>query len=167
MEVNASAYDERTSKKGCRPDGCTPEKTRDGRRGANSRWSCKGEIVEGDGGCCIEYHFDDPQNIVFVSIAFYKGAKNSVTLDLYNNGELHSQITSSGSTNGYQDFGINTEETADIKLCLGGQENNDSQWLSITEVGARRFRMTIFSSATVKQCNLPASRAAIILILAA
>ena len=120
--------------------------TRDSSLDANSRWSCKGDLVEGDGGCCIEYYFEEPQDIVRVDIAFHKGTENIRTLNVYNNGELHTQIESSGSTFEYQEFAINTDETADLSLCLDDYESNTDMWLSITEVGTGSFKYALVES---------------------
>ncbi|CAN0537357.1 unnamed protein product, partial [Scytosiphon promiscuus] len=72
------------------PDGCTPENTRDTSLDANSRWSCKGDLVEGNGGCCIDYSFEEPQDIVSLDIAFHRGTDRTRTLDVYENGDFHS-----------------------------------------------------------------------------
>ena len=142
VTVEAVAFDERTAGSGCSPDGCTPENTRDSSLDANSRWSCKGDLVKGDGGCCIEYFFDEPQDIVDVNIAFHKGAERTRTLNVYNNGDFFTQIVSSGSTNGYEEFGLDSDETADLTLCLD-DSMSDSDWLSITEVGARSGKIYV------------------------
>lgn len=135
VAVTATAFDERTSDPGCSPDGCTAENTRDSSLDANSRWSCRGDLVGGDGGCCVEYSFEEPQDIVRMDIAFHRGAENVRTLDVFNNGEFLSQIESSGSTLGYQEFVVNTDETAGLSLCLADPETNTRTWLSMTEVG--------------------------------
>ena len=110
----------------CDPFSCCCENTMDGRRSPNSRWSCKG------GGCCITYYFSlEPQDIVIMRIAFHKGDERTRTLDVYDNGDHHSEITSSGNTLGYERFYLNTVDTEEIKLCLDGDED---EWLSITEV---------------------------------
>lgn len=135
VTVEASAFDERTSGSGCSPNGCTPGNTRDNSLDANSRWSCSGNLVEGDGGCCIEYSFEEPQDIVDMNIAFHRGTRRTRTLNVFDNGDFHSQIVSSGSTNGFEAFVLNSDETADITLCLDDSAS-DSVFLSITEVSA-------------------------------
>lgn len=67
-------------------------------------------------------------------MAFHKGDEDTRTLDVYDNGNYHSTITSSGTTLGYQDFDLFTDETEDIKLCLNDPRWNSDVWLSITEV---------------------------------
>lgn len=133
--MEAVAFDERTAGSGCSPDGCTAENTRDDSLDANSRWSCKGDLVKGGGRCCIEYSFVEPQDIVNMNIAFHKGTERTRALDVYNNGDLFTEIESSGSTNGYQGFVLDSDETADLTLCLDDSMSG-SDWLSITEVGA-------------------------------
>lgn len=134
MVTKASAYDERTSGYGCSPDGCLPENTRDGNRGANSRWSCQGLLVTGVGGCRIEYNFEDPQDIVKVRIAFHKGDENVRTLNVIVDGSFHSQITSSGETDGFQGFALNTKQTSKVVLRLADHASRPEEWLGITEV---------------------------------
>ncbi|CAM9135087.1 unnamed protein product, partial [Laminaria digitata] len=137
VDVDANAYDTRTSGSGCNPNGCVPDNTRDGSRSDNSRWSCQGDIPyssdEGEG-CCITYSFEEPQDIVRMRIAFHKGDENTRTLYVVDNGSYHSTITSSGSTLGFQNFNIDTDETEEIMLCLGDPLWYTDTWLSITEV---------------------------------
>ncbi|CAM9277364.1 unnamed protein product [Laminaria digitata] len=68
-----------------------------------------------------------------MNIAFHRGTDRTQVLDVYDNGKLHSQIESSGLTNDYQEFALNSDETADLTLCLDDSAS-DSEWLSITEV---------------------------------
>ena len=143
VDVDATGYDTRTSGNGCSPDGCVPSNTRDGDLLANSRWSCRGDILDSsndDEGCCITYYFEEPQDIVTMRIAFHRGDENTRSLDVFDNGDQHSTITSSGSTLGYQNFELNTDETEDIKLCLDNPNENTNVWLSITEVRWRSSR---------------------------
>ncbi|CAN0058241.1 unnamed protein product, partial [Laminaria digitata] len=113
-----------------------PENTRD--RDINSRWSCKGDIITGSGGCWIEYYLDEPQDIVEVQLAFYKGTSRTRTLNVYENSQFHSQIQSSGTTNGYQTFELDTDETSVLRFYLDDWENNPTMWLSIKEVRLNR-----------------------------
>ena len=117
-------------------DYCDPNNTLDKSLSINSRWSCKGDILDDDDeGCWIEYYFGEPQDIVKVKIAFYKGTENTRKLNVYGNGVYHSQIESSGTTNGYQSFYLDTDETEKLTFHLDHWESNPSMWLSITEVG--------------------------------
>lgn len=135
VEVAASAYDTRSSGNGCSPNGCIPENTRDRSTANNSRWSCKGDLMDDDTDqrCWIEYYFEEPQDIVEIRISFYKGTKNTRTLDVYDNGAYHSEIESSGETNWYQTFYLDTDETETLRLYL--DDSSTKTWLSIKEVG--------------------------------
>ena len=137
VDVDASGYDPRTSGSGCSPNGCIPANTRDGSRSSNSRWSCKGDIFDSsddDEGCWIAYYIDEPQDLVEIQVAFYKGKEDKSTLKVYNNGRYHGKIKSSGSTNGYQTFELDTNETEELKLRL---DDDGDVWISITEVRPR------------------------------
>ena len=70
-----------------------------------------------------------------MKIAFHNGTVRTRLLNVYDNGDFHSQIESSGLTNGFQEFALNSDETAVITLCLD-DSMSDAEWLSITEVGA-------------------------------
>ena len=143
MEVAASAFDERTTGYGCGPDGCTPENTRDGNLDDNSRWSCKGDLIEDDGGCCIEYFFGEPQDILRLDIAFYKGTERTRTLNVYGNDEFLVQIEASGASDEYEAFALDSYQITDLTLCLDEPESTGDDWISITEVGFRFFRSRI------------------------
>lgn len=136
VDVSASGYDKRTSGNGCSPNGCIPENTRDGSRSSNSRWSCKGDILgeKKSKGCWIKYSFDNPQDIVDIKIAFYKGTEDTRTLKVYNNGNYLKKIKSSGKTNKFQTFSLDTDETEQLKLYLDDYQSNSDVWFSITEV---------------------------------
>ena len=98
VDVAATGFDQRTGGSGCSPNGCVPENTRDTSFSANSRWSCQGDILDSanaDEGCCITYFFEEPQDIVRLRMAFHKGDEDTRTLDVYDNGNYHSTITSS------------------------------------------------------------------------
>ena len=139
VEVAASAYDERTSGKGCSPDGCIPENNRDKSLSNNSRWSCKGDVIDGhDEGCSIEYYFDEPQDIVTIRIAFYEGTKRTRTLNVFDKGAYHSQIQSSGETDRYQTFYLDIDNTEELRLYLDDWESNSDVWLSLKEVSRKR-----------------------------
>ena len=64
-------------------------------------------------------------------IAFHLRDERARTLDVYDKGDQHSEITSSGNTLEYENSYLNTDETEDINLCLDGDED---EWLSITKV---------------------------------
>ena len=135
--MDANGYDERTSGSGCSPSGCVPYNTRDGEPWSNSRWSCKGEILDKsdrDDGCCIWYTFEEPQDIEEVSIAFDRGTERTRCLDVFSNGKKIDTINSSGKTSDFEWFNIYTDETKELRFCLCDPKSNENVWLSITEV---------------------------------
>ena len=137
VDVDANGYDERTSGSGCRPSGCVPYNTRDDEPWSNSRWSCKGEILDKsdrDDGCCIWYTFEEPQDIEEVSIAFDRGTERTRCLDVFSNGKKIDTINSSGTTSDFEWFNIYTDETKELRFCLCDPKWNENVWLSITEV---------------------------------
>lgn len=74
--VSANAYDTRfADNNGCGNTGCLPEFTRDSNTKIESRWSCSKSL--GEGNCYIEYTFDEPQDVISMNIAFYKGDERS------------------------------------------------------------------------------------------
>ncbi|CAM9470281.1 unnamed protein product, partial [Sphacelaria rigidula] len=125
-----SPYDERTSGSGCSPNGCTPENTRDGDTSEESRWSCKYALE--DTTCKVTYYFEEPQDIVELKVAFYKGDQRSRSLKIKLNGDTFETITSSGETTDLETWTLNSDETASLTLEASGL--GDSEWLSITEV---------------------------------
>ena len=69
---------------GCQANGCEPELTRDGVTAANaeSRWSCAAKLVPGGLQCAIDFVFEDPQDIMGVEVAFYKGDERTRTVEV-------------------------------------------------------------------------------------
>ena len=57
--VDVSGFDKKTSGSGFSPDSCRPETSRDDSLDRNSHSSCKGDLVDGNGGRCIEYYVDE------------------------------------------------------------------------------------------------------------
>lgn len=88
--ISATAYDMRPGSAsggvGCGEvggDGCTPANSRDGvASDVESRWSCAAKLVDGDGPCQIEYTFGEPQDIVDIQVAFWKGDERTRTLEV-------------------------------------------------------------------------------------
>ena len=137
VDVDANGYDDRTSGNGCSPSGCVPYNTRDDEPWSNSRWSCKGEILDKsdrDDGCCIWYTFEEPQDIEEVSIAFDRGTERTRCLDVFSNGKKIDTINSSGKTSDFEWFNIYTDETKELRFCLCDPKWNENVWLSLTEV---------------------------------
>ena len=157
VSVDANGYDTRTSGSGCSPKGCVPYNTRDNDIWANSRWSCKGDILGSsykNDGCCITYSFEVAQDLVSMSIAFHKGNENTRTLDVFDNGKHHSTITSSGKTLDYQYFDLYTDETKDLKLCLDDPKWYTDVWLSITEVRRGWGKGVVFRNVRTYMCPI-------------
>ncbi|CAN0387633.1 unnamed protein product, partial [Pylaiella littoralis] len=88
--VSATAYDAlpgaHGGMSGCGEvggDGCVPANTRDGISSeVESRWSCAMELVEDEGPCVIEYTFSEPQDIMDIQVAFWKGEERTRTIDV-------------------------------------------------------------------------------------
>lgn len=95
VAVSATAHDVRpgraTLERGCGAiggDGCTAELSRDGiSSDVESRWSCATKIVPGGGACQIEYTFAEPQDVVDIQVAFWKGNERARTLEVRASGD--------------------------------------------------------------------------------
>lgn len=134
VQVEAVAYDDSTGDDGCTPNGCIPENTRDNNRGANSRWSCRGTLVGGNGGCRIEYNFGERQDIHSLRIAYHEGTERTLTLNVMVDGNLFTTIESSGTTDAFQIFPLDTMNTMTIGLNHDDFANRPNEWVSLTEV---------------------------------
>ncbi|CAM9850942.1 unnamed protein product [Ascophyllum nodosum] len=127
--VNANAFDSRTSGTGCAPIGCVAVNTRDS--SLSSRWSCKGDLLDGES-CEITFNFEEPQDIVRMDIAFYKGTERTRLLEVEVNGSKNSEVESSGTTDGLENFELDTDEVETLTLKSLGLDRDE--WISITEV---------------------------------
>ena len=79
VSVSANAYDTRlTGDHGCGDTGCLPTLMRDGSTLPESRWSCSKNL--GEGNCYVEYTFDEPQDVISMNIAFYRGDERKRTV---------------------------------------------------------------------------------------
>lgn len=102
ITASANAYDVRPgaaySNSGCMEDGCTPGLTRDGETDdTESRWSCIPSIVANGELCEIDFMFENPQDIVEVKVAFWKGDERTRTLEVREH-SLQGKIPFSGSS---------------------------------------------------------------------
>ena len=70
-----------------------------------------------------------------IPISVYKRAERTWTLDVYEKGNFHCQIKSSGPAVGYETLHLFTDETTHLKLILAAYESNPDVWLSVQEVG--------------------------------
>ncbi|CAM9541047.1 unnamed protein product [Ascophyllum nodosum] len=129
VTVSASAYDERSSGVGCSPDGCVAANTRD--NDLSTRWSCMEDLTDGDN-CKLTLELEEPQDIVLIQIAFYKGDMRTRQVKLNLNDSGGDVIESSGETAGLEIFEINTEDTQTLSLEAMGLSANE--WISFTEV---------------------------------
>lgn len=137
ISTTANAFDERagaaSGMSGCQLNGCEPGLTRDGVTAADaeSRWSCAAKLVPGELPCAIDFVFEDPQDIVDVEIAFYKGDDRTRTVEATINGEVIGEFGSSpGSL--FNALGIQGVGVETLTLKAVGLGAND--WLSFTEV---------------------------------
>ncbi|CAM9823118.1 unnamed protein product, partial [Ectocarpus sp. 4 AP-2014] len=137
--VTSTAFDERPGRSsgdvGCGEDGgdgCAPTNTRDGiYTDIESRWSCATRLVPDEGPCQIEFTFAEPQNIVEIQVAFWKGDERTRTLGVYVDGQLtythESYADATFNTLGVTASGANTvmlESTALLSY----------EWISLIEV---------------------------------
>lgn len=143
-----SPWDMRTlaSEGGCPPSGCFPGNTRDGSTDPLSRWSC--ERVSGRS-CEICFSLEgEPQDIVRLEIAFYKGDIRQrlfdvTTLDTSGKTCTYPRFLSTGTTLGFESWDLNSDET--VKVCLQYAPNpalSTNTWFSITEVTHRSVHNT-------------------------
>eukprot|EP00752_Nemacystus_decipiens_P018357 g16468.t1 len=139
VRVAATAYDERPGRSsnmaGCGDeggDGCAPSNSRDGVvSNVESRWSCATTLVGGGGPCQIEYTFAEPQDIVDIQVAFWKGDERTRTLDVYLDGELAATHESySGST--FNSLATAGNEVTTVMLESVGLLSGE--WISLLEV---------------------------------
>lgn len=133
-EVTVTANGWETSEDICGAGGCVPGNTRDGSMADMSRWACKEDIV-GDN-CVIDFEFEEPQDLVSMKIAFYKGDESKQEFKLRVNGEVVTKLESSGETDGYETFMLNTDETS--SLGLEGLGMDGDEYMSIIEVRGLR-----------------------------
>ena len=86
VSVSTNMFDTRAGEAfgdvGCGETGCRPELTMDGSVDLESRWACAQKLNPGGGVCQIVFVFEDPQDIVEVQVAFYKGSERSRTLQV-------------------------------------------------------------------------------------
>ncbi|CBJ34216.1 conserved unknown protein [Ectocarpus siliculosus] len=84
--VSSTAHDVRPGDDGCGEVGglgCTAANTRDGIFSEiESRWSCATKLVDDEGPCQIEFTFAEPQTIVDIQVAFWKGNERTRTLEV-------------------------------------------------------------------------------------
>ena len=135
--VEANSFDSRTSGAGCTPIGCVAANTRDSC--LSSRWSCKGDLLDGES-CEITFNFEEPQDIMRMDIAFYKGTERTRLLEVEVNGSSNSELVSSGTTDGLESFELDADEVETVTLRSCSLDGNE--WISLTEVRWKAWRCT-------------------------
>lgn len=102
----------------------------------------------------LTFRLDDPQDIVELNIAFFKGDERTRTFLVKSWNEegvkTTRYFTSSGTITGFENFEIDTEET--VKLQIVPSSPNTLDWLSIVEVSIIFvFRLVAFQPTRVVQ----------------
>ena len=96
-----------------------------------SRWSCKADVSEVDA-CELKLEFDEPQDIVQMKMALYKGDERTRSVNVWIDGVYTHTITSSGTTIDFETYDLIAPGAMTVVLQASGVEGNG--WLSITEV---------------------------------
>ncbi|CAM9132154.1 unnamed protein product [Ectocarpus sp. 13 AM-2016] len=137
--VSATAHDVRPGSSGddvgCGEvggPGCTATNTRDGIvSDMESRWSCATSLAPDEGPCQIEFAFAEPQNIVDIQVAFWKGNERTRTLGVHVNGELtHTYESYADST--FNMLGVTATEASTVMLESVALLSDE--WISLLEV---------------------------------
>lgn len=134
--ASANVFDEKTVVDGgCDPSGCTADLTRDLNLNGTSRWSCKFDLESTP--CQLWYSFEDPQDIVRLEIAFYKGDERTrafsvTTFNDFGSSSFNYEFVSSGGTLDYELFEINSSGV--LEMFITPLDPNFNDWLSIVEV---------------------------------
>lgn len=92
----------------------------------------KSNINRQDDTCEIIYRFEEPQDIVEIRVAFYKGDERKRKLKVKVNWDVYEIVESSGETEDFETFEINTKDTTTLSLKAHGLYRDE--WLSIIEV---------------------------------
>ena len=143
VSASANGYDTRDGGNGCFPSGCLPDNVLDDSIADDSRWSCNAEL-SGIDACELTLMFDEPQDIVQIYMALYKGDERTRSVNVWVDGVFTHTITSSGTTTGFETYDLIAPGATTVVL----QGVDDSEWLSITEV-----RRTLNSMAYVFEIN--------------
>lgn len=131
ITASANGWDTRTEGYGCAPSGCVADNVLDDSIEDVSRWSCKAE-ASGVEACELTLVFDEPQDILEIRIALYKGDQRSRSVNVLVDGNLVRTIASSGTTTAYEPYNLTATQATTIVLQAAGVEDNG--WLSITGV---------------------------------
>ena len=131
VSASANGWDTRVDGDGCSPSGCVPSNVLDGSFDDVSRWSCSAKVSDVDA-CELTLEFDEPQDIVRMRMAFYKGDERTRSLNVWVDGVYTHTIMSSGRTTGYETYDLIAPGAKTVVLQASGLQ--DSGWLSISEV---------------------------------
>ncbi|CAM9513011.1 unnamed protein product, partial [Ectocarpus sp. 12 AP-2014] len=111
--------------------GCKATNTRDGIvSDIESRWSCATSLVPDEGPCQIEFTFSEPQTIVDIQVAFWKGNERTRTLGVHVNGELTHTHESYDYT--FNTLGVTAAEASTVMLESVALLSDE--WISLLEV---------------------------------
>ncbi|CBJ33705.1 conserved unknown protein [Ectocarpus siliculosus] len=133
--VSSTAHDVRPGDDGCGEVGglgCTAANTRDGIFSEiESRWSCATKLVDDEGPCQIEFTFAEPQTIVDIQVAFWKGNERTRTLEVYINGEMtHTHESYADAT--FNTLGVTATDVSTVMLESVALLSDE--WISLIEV---------------------------------
>lgn len=135
VTANAWDMDSSLASDGCPPLGCVAENTRDKSLDPVSRWSCKYSLENEPCELCFEL-IDEPQDVVRLDIAFYKGNIRQRTFEVTTEDDKGATdtvlFTSSGDTLEFGSCDLYSDET--VKICMTPAGDDLKEWLSITEV---------------------------------
>ena len=131
VSTSANGWDTRVEGAGCPLRGCLPSNVLDDSIADVSRWSCKAE-VSGVDACELALEFNQPQDIVKIYMAFYKGDERTRSVDVFVDGVLKNTILTSGTTRGYEAYELIAIGASTVVPSSAAVEDNG--WLSISGV---------------------------------
>ena len=131
VSASANGWDTRVDGTGCPPSGCVPDNVLDNSIEDVSRWSCNAEVSDVSA-CELTLELDEPQDVVQIYMAYYKGDERTRSVNVWVDGVFQDTIASSGTTQGYEAYELIAPGATTVVLqeaALG-----DNEWLSITGV---------------------------------
>lgn len=119
----------------CDVPGCLHETPPDGSHVDYVCWICEDDTSDFEGNRpSLMSSFGEPQDLVEMRIEFYDGHDSNQVLELYANGEYHSEIEITDDTTGYRTFDVNTKNTSELTIYGDHPETYADMWLYIREV---------------------------------
>ena len=140
----ANTWDTRVDSSGCAPSGCVAENVLDDSLDPTSRWSCSGSLSASGGSCELTLEFEDPQDIVQISMALHRGDQRTRSVDVWVDGDPVATLVSSGRTLDFEPYELVAPQASIIMLRAAAVDDNG--WLSITEVGIKYQEYLAISS---------------------